>query len=243
MENQKFKAVMDALDLPGNLEHLLWHITRHSKNKKTGDMPVTTSAMVTCPPSCPFNNGGGCYAGAGPLLLHWRKVSNGERGLPWDEFLAAVRAFPNGILWRHNQAGDLPGIGEEIDLDMLAELVAANKGKNGFTYTHKALTPENIAGITAANKAGFTINISANNLGHADEIRAKHPTLPVAAVVPNHIAKSYRTDAGNRVVTCPATYRETTCVKCKLCAIADRDYIIAFPAHGPQKRKAAAIAA
>ena len=242
MENRN-KALQAALALPGNLEHLLWHITRRSKNKKTGEMPVTTSAMATCPPSCPFNNGGGCYAASGPLLLHWRKVSSGDRGLNWEEFLAAIRAFPEGILWRHNQAGDLPGIGEEIDLDMLAELVTANKGKKGFTYTHKELTPSNVAGITAANTQGFTINISANNLRHADEIRAAHPTLPVAVTVPEHRSKTYKTAAGNKVVTCPATYRDTSCVKCKLCAIPDRDYMIAFPVHGTSKRKAALVAA
>lgn len=226
------------------LKHMRWHLTRISKNKKTGPIPVSTSAMGTCPPSCPFNNGGGCYAGAGPLLLHWRKVSQGLRGLTWADFLAAIRALPTGQFWRHNQAGDLPGVGEEIDLDMLAELVAANKGKRGFTYTHKPLTPENVAGIIVANKKGFTINISANNLKHAAKIIAEYGnSLPIAAVVPEHRAKAYRDSAGNKVVTCPATYRDTSCDRCRLCGIAERNYIIAFPVHGVQWRKAATVAA
>lgn len=225
------------------LDHLLWHLTRVSSNKKTGPIPVSTSSMETCPPSCPFNNGGGCYAGTGPLLLHWRKVSQKVRGLSWADFLAAIKSLPRGQLWRHNQAGDLPGIGEDIDLGMLAELVTANKGKKGFTYTHKELTPSNVAGIVAANTQGFTINISANNLKHADEIRAAHPTLPVALTMPKFRAKSFKTDGGNKVVTCPATYRNTTCDRCQLCAIPDRNYMIAFPVHGGQKRKAALVAA
>ena len=34
-----------------------------------------------------------------------------------------------------------------------------------------------------------------------------------------------------------------TCKTCGLCAIANRKAIIGFPAHGPSKRKASAIAA
>ncbi len=82
-------------------------------------------------------SGGGCYAKSGPLALHWSKVSDGSRGTDWRTFCESIASLPEGQLWRHNQAGDLPGMNLEIDRIMLADLVDANKGRNGFTYTHK----------------------------------------------------------------------------------------------------------
>jgi hypothetical protein len=76
--------------------------------------------------------------------MHWDKVTQGERGLDWAEFLAEIKALPRHQLWRHNQAGDLPGVGDSLDVAKLAELTKANKGKNGFTYTHKKPTERNL---------------------------------------------------------------------------------------------------
>jgi hypothetical protein len=40
------------------------------------------------------------------------------------------------------------------------------------------------------------------------------------------------TPAGRRIAICPATYTDTTCASCQVCARADRgDVIIGFPAH------------
>ena len=41
------------------LSALRFHLSRVSTNSKTGPIPVSTSSAVTCPPSCPFNQGGG----------------------------------------------------------------------------------------------------------------------------------------------------------------------------------------
>ena len=48
-----------------------------------------------------------------------------------------IAALPVNDLWRHNQAGDLPGDGELIDKPKLRQLIKANHGKRGFTYSHK----------------------------------------------------------------------------------------------------------
>ena len=81
--------------------------------------------------------------------------------------MAKVRELPDGQLWRHNEAGDLPGKGEEIDEMMLDELIEANRGRFGFTFTHKT-SEENFAALQYANLEGFTVNLSADTLEEAD---------------------------------------------------------------------------
>ena len=103
------------------------HLTPKSKNAKTGPIPVSMSSDVTCPPSCPFNSGGGCYAATGPIALHWKKVSSGDRGMNFADFCDTIASLPDGQLWRHNQAGDLCGAGDTLDVPALDKLSEANK--------------------------------------------------------------------------------------------------------------------
>lgn len=220
------------------------HVVYPSLNKKTGPIPVTTTSSDTCPESCPFNDGS-CYAKAGPLALHWRAVDQGKRGLSWEEFLQSLAKFPRGI-WRMNQAGDLPGQGDSLDTIALGQLVAANRhhGLNGFTYTHKPLESDaERNAIRLANESGFTVNLSGNNLAHADEL-ADLNIAPVTVVLPMDQLENTSTPKGRKVVICPAVTRDNvSCATCGLCAIAKRDSIVGFPAHGTSKRKASAIAA
>ncbi len=218
------------------------HLTLKSRNAKTGSIPVSTTTAITCPAACPFVDSG-CYAKGGPLAIHWRKVTQGVAGMPWREFVSAISALPNDTLWRHNQAGDLPGIGNTIDSIALAALVAANVGKRGFTYTHKPESPANVAAIKDANERGFVVNLSGNNLAHADQLADLHAG-PVVVVLPADQTKNTHTPAGRKVVVCPASIREdVSCATCKLCAIGDRKVIVGFPAHGASKSKASKIAA
>lgn len=211
-------------------------LTLKSANVKTGPIPVSITGSDSCPPSCPFS-GGGCYAKGGPLAIHWRKVTQGDRGMPWADFCQSISALPNGQLWRHNAAGDLIGAGESIDPVALGELVAANQGKRGFTYTHKTNDPANFQWIKAANEWGFTVNMSANDLHHADQL-AEIGAGPVVTVLPIDAPPKQLTPKGRTVVTCPATYRDNvSCDTCKLCAVSDRTTIVGFPAHGNAKAK------
>lgn len=216
--------------------------TRRSRNSKTGDIPVTTTSEESCPHACPLK-GNGCYAEGGPLAILWRKVTERKAGLAWDAAMAEIAALPKGTLWRHNQAGDLPGIGDAIDTAALAQLIKANRGKRGFTYTHKPLTGGNDGAIAAANAMGFTVNLSANNLAHADELAASN-VGPVVVVLPADQTTATVTPEGRRVAICPATISDkVTCATCGLCSKANRKAIVGFPAHGASKRKASAIAA
>jgi len=215
--------------------------TRKSRNSKTGDIPVTTTSEESCPHACPLK-GNGCYAEGGPLAILWRKVTARKAGMAWDAAMSEIAALPQGTLWRHNQAGDLPGIGDDIDGFALIELIRANEGKRGFTYTHKPLAGGNDGAIAAANAMGFTVNLSANNLAHADELAASNAG-PVVVVLPADATRATVTPQGRRVAICPATISDNvTCKTCGLCAIANRKAIIGFPAHGASKRKASAIA-
>lgn len=214
-----------------------------SRNAKTGPIYVTTSGANTCPDACPFKKSG-CYADGGPLAIHWRAVSSGARGDSFDSFLSSVQSkIPAGALWRHNQAGDLPGDDDSLDVTALARLVAANNGRRGFTYTHKPLRDESERGaVASANANGFTINLSANGLTHADELAAL-AIGPVVVVLPSNQTQNTRTPDGRKVVVCPATIRDDiSCATCGLCAIAKRDAIVGFPAHGNGKRKAESVA-
>lgn len=215
------------------------HLTLKSANVKTGPLPVSTTSRQSCPDTCPLRKNG-CYADSGPLALHWNKVTEQQRGTDWQTFCDAIAALPDGQLWRHNQAGDLPHSAGRIDSAALDLLVAANYGKRGFTYTHHdaALNADLLA---AANIDGFTINLSANNLEHADLLADSG--LPVVTVLPITQTTNTKTPAGRAVVVCPATVRDdVSCATCQLCARADRSVIIGFPAHGTSAKKADAIA-
>lgn len=217
--------------------------TRVSRNAKTGPIPVTTTSEETCPEACPLKKNG-CYAEAGPLALFWRKVTERKAGLSWQAAMAEIRKLPKGTLWRHNQAGDLPGIGDSIDKDSMESLIAANRGKRGFTYTHKPVTPgsENAYLVAKANLAGFAVNLSANTLAEADDL-ADLGIAPVVVVMPADQTTATTTPAGRKVAICPAVIADNvSCASCGICALRDRKAIIGFPAHGTSKRKASAIA-
>lgn len=213
---------------------MFFKLTLVSANAKTGPIPVSMSSSETCPDACPLKSVG-CYAKTGNFAIHWNRLSS--KGWTFAEFLKAVKALPFGQLWRHNQAGDLPGKNNEIDARALARLVKANEGKRGFTYSHKPMTQPNKRAIARANAKGFTVNLSADSLDEADELKALG-IGPVVTLLPSDQLTNVITPKGNRVVVCPAVTRKgVTCSTCKLCQRADRTAIVGFPAHGMLKRK------
>jgi len=221
------------------------HITMKSANKKVGKIPVSTTTASTCPDVCPFNhaNEGGCYANAGPLAMHWQKVTAGERGDTWQVFLGKVRNMKADTLWRHNQAGDLAGDGDTLDTKANIELAQANEGKRGWTYTHYDVLDNglNRAVVKQMNGMGFVVNLSGNNLAHADRL-ADLGIAPVTTVLPANQMTNTTTPSGRKVVVCPAVvHDDVSCESCGLCARM-RDAIVGFPAHGNGKKKADAIA-
>lgn len=216
---------------------MLTAFTPISSNAKTGPIPTTTSDRSTCWTGCPFYDKG-CYAKSGPQAIHWRAVSAGERGYEWDAFLRLIRKLNRGQLWRHNVSGDLPVLADGIiNGDKVAQLADANRGRKGYTYTHHPLTDTNLGVIKYANAAGFTVNVSTESVEVADRIMSEHKIPAVAVVNSDKTDRFYRTESGRKVITCPATIHENvTCATCGLCQQADREFIVAFPAHGTAKK-------
>jgi len=203
-----------------------------SSNGKVGQIPVSTTSPESCP-DCALK--GVCYAEGGPLAIFWRKLATGEAGYSFEVFLSHVGEIAAEQIWRHDQAGDLPGRGNEIDTDKLGQLVAANNGKRGFTYTHKPVlvgehAEANRNAVAHANLNGFTINLSGNNPSHADKL-SELAIAPVVTVLPldyqrrttgkgknaewSETLPEYRarikalglkTPAGRQIAVCPATY-------------------------------------
>ena len=226
-------------------------ITKRSQNRITGPIMVTTSPRRTCPEACPLRknadsgSAGACYAEHGFLGgFIWSKLDRLPIGSTFkkgqikihslSDLLAAVRALPQGAIWRHNQAGDLPSEdGETIDAKRLYRIAAANQGRRGFTYTHFDVigNHDNRETVRAANRIGFTINLSGNSPAHADEL-AELGIAPVTTVLPPDTFENLRTPGGRRIVICPARCRDdVTCLSCGICAT-QRKAIIGFPAIG-----------
>lgn len=218
-------------------------ITRVSGNGKTGPITTTRTERSTCPTTCPFYNAG-CYATLGRERMQWDRLNRAETGVVWSEFLTQIRKIvPNGVLWRHNTAGDLPHNDGNIDYLALKGLINANKGKKGFTYTHHVLNDHNVIALQNANALGFTVNASCESVDAADKVMTEYGIPAVAVVNSEESRRFFTTSSGRKVITCPAALHpdKVTCATCGLCQKADRNYVIAFPAHGASKRKVNAI--
>ena len=199
----------------------------HKGNSKTA-IPTTRSARSTCPESCPLM-GAGCYAENFPMVMAWDKLTNS--GLSYVDLLDEISSLRHNTLWRHNDAGDLIGSGNRIDLTALVALVDANRGRRGFTYTHWDWR-KNAEVIRWSNLSGFTINVSVES--HSDAKAAYLLGLPVTVVADQVGAVEDRD--GIRYVVCPAQTKGWTCKDCGLCAVADREYIIVFKPHGTKRK-------
>ena len=214
-----------------------------SRNSKTGPIAVTTTEEKSCPPSCPLKfvvvDGvkklGPCYANYGPTAQRWHEVNSFSEN--WSDVMDQIATLPGNDLWRHNQAGDLPGDGELIDKPKLRQLVKANRGKRGFTYSHKHSYAKQRTQIKWANENGFTGNLSADNLDHADKL-ADFEVGPVCVTLPYDF-KGTKADTpqGRAVRVCPAQYKDTNCKDCGLCQKQNRKVIVGFISHGPAKRR------
>ena len=214
-------------------------------NSKTA-IPTTTSSKTTCPNTCPLKEKG-CYAKYSFLGKHWENVTNGtaKNSMEFGELLQTIKALPDGQLWRHNQAGDLPHVDGKIVATKAYKLAQANKGKKGFTYTHHDVEGDwkhaNSKIIKDLNEMGFTVNLSANDLDQADSYVDKG-IAPVVSLIPMDSEKVSYTPKGRKVIACPAEKEKITCKQCKLCSDSKRDYVIGFRAHGTAKKHVNLIA-
>ena len=128
----------------------------------------------------------------------------------------------------------------EIDWQYFDALLDAVPRKGvAFTYTHFHWSQwfrNHFEGKTV-------VNYSADNLPDAATAAGVVPTVTVVSEAQWQEKKSFRLDENRAVVRCPAEYRDISCAQCgdgePFCARLNRQFIIGFTAHGPNKRKAA----
>jgi hypothetical protein len=198
-------------------------------------MAVLTSSFYTCPDVCPFKRNG-CYGDSGPLRLQWDLLN--ESGLTFPELLERLKEEGNGQFIRLFQAGDMPGSNNCVNFRDVRRLVRALECWQAFGYTHKPLhIGKNAEAIKHCNDRGVCINLSANNLVHADEL-IRSGVGPVVVTLPKESSfRSRRTPEGNKVVICRAVSNRVQCSTCggrdgPLCSRVNRNFIVGFPAHG-----------
>jgi len=234
----------------------LFILTPKSGNSKTGKLPVSMSHKGTCPDSCSMKTA--CYAKVGRLGLVWHKLGMGwlTNGTSFKEFCDKVKTL-KVTTWRHNQSGDLTGCNNRLHRGRCLQLARANaadgRNRGGYTYTHysplpvkgkvaPAVAEHNRQVIRDMNAQGFVVNLSGDNLEHADEL-ADLGIGPVVTVLPMDAPRRMKTPKGRHVVVCPAILNEgMQCIDCKVCGKGNRKAIIGFPAHGSLAKKADKIA-
>lgn len=217
-------------------------LTARSSNRKTGPIATTISSSDTCPKTCPFNKGGGCYAAGGPTAIHWRKLDRREIGAPILDFghqLAAAKLKPGSLL-RWNVAGDLPHHDGEINLPVLQQLVGTmvwGAKLRPFTYTHHVQTVDNLSAVDWCNRSGFTVNLSCDSEEQASQ-RHRDGFAAVCVVQSDDARRSWVDSHGVHFQTCPAQLKDgITCQTCQLCTQADRACVVAFRAHGASHKR------
>lgn len=208
-----------------------------SANRKLGGIPSAMTTPSTCPPSCGMY-GKGCFAETGMTAAHWKRA--GQHGLLWPAFLEKVRALPLGQVWRYAVAGDLPGVGDDLDVQRLAELVDVAGRTCGHTFSHKPLRlARERAAVRDANRGGFTINLSANSTADVDRLMSLR-IGPVATIILPGTRTGDRTPGGHRIVVCPAqTEAKLTCADCRLCSVPTRLGVVGFFPHGNMAKQIA----
>jgi len=228
---------------------MLYHLSRITENSKLGFMAASTSSNETCPDSCAFKKAG-CYGLAGGIQFHWSKVSKGLRGDNFNDFLNKFKEFPKNFPFRYGQVGDLPGKNLNNDTKKLNSLVKACSHLKSWAYTHKpvlkgkakqSILIKNRKAIKEANKNGFTINLSCDNLKEVDAA-IKLKIAPVVVVLPMGTTGATMTKGGNKVIICPAQTTQTTCSKCQLCQ-KQRSVVVGFLPHGTGKNIVGRISA
>jgi hypothetical protein len=217
--------------------------TPRSQNKKLGDAATTYAAQTSCPTSCPFFDGGGCYAESGRVGMVTKRLNEAARILKSGplEVADAEAAAIDALKVTPGRALRLHTVGD-CSTDAATALVAAASaryrqrgGGPVWTYTHAWRT------VSRASWGEVSVLASCES---AAEVKAAKLRGYATAIVVDELAEERRhvlgADAGNAagvdVLPCPQQTRDRTCSDCKLCfddqGLIERDYSIAFLVHG-----------
>lgn len=227
--------------MPLTVEHgLLALAVARSSNEKIGDCATTYAAQASCPSSCAFFNGGGCYAENGRLYTGVTRPLNGAAELagagPREvavEEAAAIDGLFSEVI--RNRPLRLHTVGD-CRTDEAARIVAAaaerymeRGGGPVWTYTHawQLVDRESWGRVSVLASCETAEQIElARARGYAPSI-----------VVDKFAADARYVHNSTEILPCPAQTRAgVTCSSCRLCmndtGLLGRGYSIGFEIHG-----------
>lgn len=204
-----------------------------SGNAKLGDAATTYAAQPSCPLSCPFLDGGGCYAETGRLGMFVTRPLNeaaaSSDATLLDVALAEAEAIDSltpigGRPLRLHTVGDCSTDEAARIVSAAAERYMECGGGQVWTYTH--------AWRVVARASWGRVSVLASCETPADVVRAHGRGYATAMVVDSF--ESDRLHDG--VLPCPQMTRGVSCSDCRLCmddqGLRDRGYSIGFEVHG-----------
>lgn len=217
-----------------------------SMNAKIGDAATTYAEQRSCPTSCRFFNGGGCYAEQGRLGF--------SVTAPLNRAAAQIAATPEDIARAEAKEIDdlkvkagrplrIHTLGD-CKTDAAAEIVSAaasryveRDGGPAWTYTHAWRD------VDVASWGDVNVLASCET---PEDVEAAHERGYPTAIVVEEFAdrKLYQADGVN-ILPCPAQTakpgKDITCASCELCFDAPRLFrerlTIAFEVHGTEDGK------
>lgn len=203
-----------------------------SGNAKIGDCATTYAAQESCPPSCVFFNGGGCYAETGRIgkfvtsALNEATRDSGASALDVAEAeAAAIDGLTGTKPLRLHTVGDCATDEAARIIAAAAERYTARGGGPVWTYTH--------AWRTVSRASWGSVSVLASCETPLDVVLAQARGYATAIVVEEF-------EAGRRlhdgVLPCPAQTSDRACDNCRLCfndkRLRDIGYSVGFEIHG-----------
>lgn len=209
--------------------------TRLSKNAKIGRAAVTAAAQVSCPETCVFKNGGGCYAESGSqgnFVTHpLNEVAQACAATALDVARAEaveIDALRSDRPLRLHSVGDCASDEAARIVSAAAERYMDRGAQPVWTYTH---------GWREVERASWgRVSVLASCETPLDALLARERGYAAAIVVDEFASdKRYEFESAS-VLPCPAQTRHRACSDCRLCfddeKLKERNVTIGFAVHG-----------
>jgi hypothetical protein len=214
-----------------------------SQNSKIGDAATTYVEQRSCPSSCVFFDGGGCYAEQGTVGMFMTAPLNRAAAMVEaspEEIAEAEAAQIDSLVVKPGRPLRLHTVGD-CKTDAAAQSVAAaaaryvaRGGGPVWTYTH--------AWRDVARDSWGDVHILAS-CEKAEHVAAAHARGYATSMVVTEFATRGLYDLdGASVVPCPAqTKKGVTCTSCRLCMdtprLREKQLTIGFENHGTELGK------
>ena len=215
-----------------------------SQNKKIGEAAATYAAQTSCPTSCPFFNGGGCYAESGNvrhITARLNAAAKAEPSGPYEvamaeaETIDALEVVPRRPLRLHT-VGDCATDEAARIIAAAAERYRRRGGGPVWTYTHawREVSRDSWGEVSVLASCETAEDVSAARArGYATAVVVEAVTQDSR----HHLGAQAGDAAGLDVLPCPQQTRGRTCSQCRICfdekgRLFNHGYSIAFLVHG-----------